>query len=183
MIIILFALIALALVFGRHLHGRGGEKWYKSKWVLFSPSLALAAGLGFYLSPWYLGLAFPVIVALGIVLFFAGAVADDTLNYMYRRDKSDLRNIIIKISWRIGLCCAVAIAGAIFGSPWVAVFVPLNLLSVYPLIHVARENRHVAGEGGRDARHRSNVEWSEGAMAAVNICSVLASLGSGVAGG
>jgi len=168
--IFIFSLMAL-IVLGRVLHGRGGEKWWQSKWVLFAPSILLAT-LGGVIAVGVSGIACGVLVALGIVLFFSGAVADNTLNYMYRRVHSDIRNIVISVSWRIALCCVLILAVSGFSSLWMALLCVPMLASVYPLIHVAKENRHITGRMD-DGNHRKNVEIAEGFMGAVNIAALI----------
>jgi len=171
MINLLLILLLPLIILGRVLHGRGGDKWYQSKWVIFSPSLLFASALGFY-NFGVLGLSLGAVVALGIVLFFSGAVADNTLNYMYRVVNSNIRNIVISVSWRIALCVLLVVLGSISNPSYLFLGIPM-ILSLYPLIHVAKENRHITGKMD-DGNHRKNVEISEGLMGAINICSVLA---------
>ena len=162
--IYLYALVISGLIItARFLHG---SNW-ATKWLLFAPCLLAAAGLGYVEAGW-LGLLGVVPVLGSILLFFSGANADNTLSYMYRVEGSSRWNIVMGYSWRVILCCALLIAGCFLTSWWYALLMAPMIGLMWLVTWIAGENRHIAGEGDRDRNHRENVEWSEGALGAVN---------------
>jgi len=157
--IYLFAILTLlTLIAGRVLHGRGGEKWYQTKWVLFTPALIVSGVL-------------PALAA--ILLFFSGATADNALAYMYRQKNSSRWNIAIGYSWRVGVFVAALLALCFLKGTFLAAWlIPLMIAPIWLVTWTASDNRHVTGDHERDGKHRLNVELSEGLLAGVNAASV-----------
>lgn len=187
--IYLAALLIIALMIaGRVAHGRD----WLTKWLCFAPVLIASAGFSYaqkcgvlcayeplnaqiYGVSWaeMLQALIGLLPTLAAIVFICdGKMAHLSLNYMYRVEGSNLKDIAIGYLQRVGGFVLALAIGCYFTSWNYMVFAPLMVGMIGLCLWTAKDNRHIAGKGHLDAKHRMNYELSEGTLAGVNAACV-----------
>ena len=79
-----------------------------SPWGIFSPSLAVGAGLGAYLAPLFPGVALSAVVLLGMVAYFAGVVQSPITAFVIVTEMSDNHHMLVALMLAAIIATAVS---------------------------------------------------------------------------